>query len=318
MNHYGNFGLVKFLAWLLLCCAVAPAQQVADPSFEPPLGREPKYKAAAGPRILLDEAHFNFHTADGRYLACAKLLRRDGYIVDPNKLPFTRKNLAGARVLLIANALHAENAKDWNLPRQSAFTTQEISELTSWIRDDGGSLFLIADHMPFAGAAADLGKALGVEFNDGYVNDPSQPVRPDLFTREDGALRDHEVTAGIPSVGTFTGSAFRFLPGHNGAPILVLGPQFVSVKPKVIGRADPNTPKEPVGGWLQGAVFSHGKGRVAIFGEAAMFSAQLAGPNKQPVGMNHPKAEHNHRLLLNLVAWLSAARSTSPSPRAAP
>lgn len=309
---------MKFLACLSLCCAVALAQQVADPSFEPPLGREPKYKAGAGPRVLLDEAHFNFHTADGRYLACAKLLRRDGYRVDPNTQPFRRKSLAGVDVLIIANALHAANSKDWNLPRQSAFSAQEIAELTTWIREDGGSLFLIADHMPFAGAAADLGQALGVEFNDGYVNDPGRAALPDLFTRENGFLRDHEVTAGIPSIGTFTGSAFRFLPGQTGVPILVLGPQFVSVKPNVIGRADPDTPKEPVGGWLQGAVLAYGKGRVAIFGEAAMFSAQLAGPNKQPMGMNHPKAGHNHRLLLNLVAWLSGSGSTSPSSRAAP
>lgn len=307
---------MKFLAWLSLCCALALAQQVADTSYDPPLGRESRYKPGAGPRILLDEAHSNFHTADGRYLACAKLLRRDGYTVDPNKLPFTRKNLAGAGVLIIANALHADNAENWNLPRRSAFTPAEIAELGSWIHDDGGALFLIADHMPFAGAAAALGQRLGVEFNDGYASDPRGGGLPDLFTRENAGLRDHEITAGIPSVGTFTGSAFRFLPGHSGAPILVLGPQFVSVKPKVIGRADPNTPKEPVGGWLQGAVFPYGKGRVAIFGEAAMFSAQLAGPNKQPVGMNHPKTEHNHRLLLNLVGWLSAG-STSPSPRAA-
>jgi hypothetical protein len=306
---------VKFLALVSLSCAVALAQQVADSSFEPPLGRDPRYKAGAGPRVLLDEAHSNFHTAEGRYLACAKLLRRDGYTVDPNKLPFTRKNLAGARVLIIANALHAGNAKDWNLPRQSAFTPAEIAELTAWIREDGGSLFLIADHMPFAGAAADLGRALGVEFNDGYAADPGRTALPDLFTRESGSLRDHEVTAGIPSIGTFTGSAFRFLPEQQGVPLLVLGPQFVSVKPKVIGRADPDTPKEPVGGWLQGAVLTYGKGRVAIFGEAAMFSAQLAGPNKQPMGMNHPKAEHNPQLLLNLVAWLSGP-ATSPSPRA--
>lgn len=307
---------MKFLAWLSLCCAVALAQQIADSSFEPPLGRDPKHKAGSGPRVLLDEAHSNFHTSEGRYLACTKLLRRDGYTVDPNKLPFTRKNLGGAGVLIIANALHADNAKDWNLPRQSAFTPAEVAELQSWIHDDGGSLLLIADHMPFAGAAAVLGKALGVEFNDGYAADPRGGGLPDLFTRENGGLRDHEVTSGIPSIGTFTGSAFRFLPGHNGAPILVLGPQFVSVKPKVIGRADPDTPKEPIGGWLQGAVLSSGKGRGAIFGEAAMFSAQLAGPNKQPVGMNHPKAEYNHRLLLNVIAWL-AAGSTSPLPRAA-
>ena len=50
-----------------------------------------------------------------------------------------------------------------------------------------------------------------------------------------------------------------------------------------------------------------GRGRVAVFGEAAMFSAQLAGP-KQPMGMNAPQAEQNHQLLLNVMHWLSRAK----------
>ena len=47
-----------------------------------------------------------------------------------------------------------------------------------------------------------------------------------------------------------------------------------------------------------------GKGRVAMFGEAAMFSAQVAGPERSPAGMNHPAAAQNARLLRNLVRWL--------------
>ena len=48
-----------------------------------------------------------------------------------------------------------------------------------------------------------------------------------------------------------------------------------------------------------------GKGRVAIFGEAAMFSAQLAGPQKRPMGMNDPVAKQNPQFLLNIMHWLS-------------
>jgi hypothetical protein len=47
---------------------------------------------------------------------------------------------------------------------------------------------------------------------------------------------------------------------------------------------------------------------VAIFGEAAMFSAQLTGPKGKPMGMNAPGAEQNHQLLLNVMHWLSRAR----------
>jgi hypothetical protein len=51
-----------------------------------------------------------------------------------------------------------------------------------------------------------------------------------------------------------------------------------------------------------------GKGRVAVFGEAAMFSAQLAGPQKMPIGMNSPDATQNYQLLLNVIHWLTRAK----------
>jgi hypothetical protein len=38
-----------------------------------------------------------------------------------------------------------------------------------------------------------------------------------------------------------------------------------------------------------------------------MFSAQLAGPDKRPMGMNAPEARENPQLLLNLMHWLSRA-----------
>ena len=48
----------------------------------------------------------------------------------------------------------------------------------------------------------------------------------------------------------------------------------------------------------------YGAGRIACFGEAAMFSAQLAGPNHFKAGMNSPEAAQNFQLLLNLIHWL--------------
>ena len=56
---------------------------------------------------------------------------------------------------------------------------------------------------------------------------------------------------------------------------------------------------------LQGAVIPFGKGRVAAFGEAAMFSAQVSGPNRMPAGMNDPGAPQNAQFLLNVLHWLS-------------
>lgn len=291
------------LTQLILVPLLAFGQQVADTAYAPKLGRPPSFRAGSGPKVAIDEAHFNFHTVTGRYEPAANVLRSDGYTVEANKSLLSRNSLAGTKVLMIANAIHESNSENWSLPRKSAFTADEIRELLAWVKDDGGGLFLIADHMPFAGAAEELGQALGIEFTDGYVSDPSRkgPL-PDLFTIEAKTLLAHPVTDGLTSIGTFTGSAFR---APKAIPILRLGPQFVSVMPEVIGKVDANTPRLPVGGWLQGALQQYGKGRIAVFGEAAMFSAQLAGPSKQPMGMNHPKASENYRLLISLVRWLT-------------
>ena len=36
-----------------------------------------------------------------------------------------------------------------------------------------------------------------------------------------------------------------------------------------------------------------------------MFTAQLSGPEREPVGMNAPGAEQNFQLVLNLLHWLT-------------
>jgi hypothetical protein len=44
---------------------------------------------------------------------------------------------------------------------------------------------------------------------------------------------------------------------------------------------------------------------VAVFGEAAMFSAQVSGPQRRPMGMNAPRAGQNPQFLLNVMHWLA-------------
>ena len=58
---------------------------------------------------------------------------------------------------------------------------------------------------------------------------------------------------------------------------------------------------------LQGAVFRYGKGRVAVFGEAAMFSAQKITREDgiSYMGMNRDDASQNPQFLLNVMHWLS-------------
>lgn len=298
------------LALLLLLLVRVPvsAQQVADPNFNPPVPR-PAYKQGRGPVVLIDEAHHNFHTATGRYQPFAELLRRDGYRVEASKTPFSKETLKRAGVLVISNALNERNAEgDWSLPNPSAFTDDEIAAVREWVRG-GGALLLIADHMPMGGAAQKLGEAFGVRWNNGFAAVPDSGSGTLHFKRAEGTLRDHAITRGraaaekIDGVATFTGSAFQVGPGAE--PLLVFGKGVVSLMPEVAWKFTEQTPRVPVEGWYQGAALRFGKGRVALFGEAAMFTAQLAGPNRSPVGMNSPNAPHNAQFLLNVLHWLT-------------
>ena len=65
----------------------------------------------------------------------------------------------------------------------------------------------------------------------------------------------------------------------------------------------------------KGGIRYFGRGRVACFGEAAMFTAQLSSGN--PMGMNHPDASRNTQLLLNVVHWLTGLLQPAPDTPAA-
>ena len=286
----------------------ADAQQLADTSFRPRVAA-PAYPDGTGPVVLLDEAHANFHTLDGRYSAFGRLLAADGYAVRANRERFTRSALDSARVLVIANALHAETAGYRALPAHSAFSDDEIAAVREWVRD-GGALLLIADHMPFAGAAEQLAIAFGITFRNGFNADSAGRPGPVRFRRADGTLRAHPITDGrtagerVDSVTSFTGQAFS-LGAAGGEPLLALPAGSLVLLPEEAWRFSETTPRIAAGGMLHGAVLRFGRGRVAVFGEAAMFTAQVAGETRRRIGMNAPGAEQNAQLALNVLHWLS-------------
>src|SRR5215204_4609162 len=152
--------IVAVCAFLLLACVSVPAQQQADPEFDASVTRR-AYKD--GPRVMFDEAHHNFHTTDGRYKPFVDLLMNDGYNVIRNRQSFVKTRLSGFKILVIANALGAEEDDDEGAAN-SAFTDEEINAVADWVKS-GGALLLIADHAPFGGAASALATRFGVDMS---------------------------------------------------------------------------------------------------------------------------------------------------------
>lgn len=289
----------------LLACA-AQAQQVPDRGYLPALAA-PMYAADAGPRVCVDAAHHNFHTIDDRFFAFAALLRRDGYRVLANAAKLDAAALRACDVLVISNAQPSDAEWDtYPYPTPSAFAADEIAAIHRWV-ERGGALLLIADHMPLAGAASALAARFEVEFIDGFAQRESGEG-VDLFSRSAGTLKDHAIVRGrnatetVESIRTFTGQGFR---APKAGALLVLPDDFVVLMPRIAWEFAADTPKMPGKGLLQGAALEVGDGRAAFFGEAAMFSAQLAGPDKAPMGMNARGAERNHQFVLNVMHWLT-------------
>src|SRR5262249_44213424 len=170
----------------------------------------------------------------------------------------------------------------------------------------GGNLLLIADHAPFGSAAQNLAQRFGVEMSKGFTFDPnnSEPNESSflIFSRDNHLLLDHPITLGrndserIKRVLTFTGQSLK---GPDGTAVLMKLSDTARDKPDRDSTKDVS-----VAGWAQGIAFKAGKGRVVVLGEAAMLSAQIAGPSKFKMGMNHP-GNDNKQFALNIMHWLS-------------
>ncbi|HYC86898.1 MAG TPA: hypothetical protein VEB86_16815, partial [Chryseosolibacter sp.] len=291
-----------FVLVLMLLAAGVSAQQVSDSSFryKP---HSPAYPNKIGTVVHVDEAHNNFHTLSTRYYTFGKVLAADGYQPKPFNEKFSDTSLKDCRILVIANAIAPGDT--WSLPTPSAFTQDEADALKRWVQN-GGSLFLIADHMPCPGAAAPIGNALNVNLYNGYAL--HQKNGPETFTRSSGLFHDNVITNGripaerVDSITIFTGHAF--LPVRSFSPIIAFGNDHRLMLPVVAGEFSEKTPFIEARGLFHSVFFSEGKGRVVIAAEAAMFSAQLAGPDKARMGMNEPTAKNNAQLLLNIIHWL--------------
>lgn len=310
LANTNSCSVTRFTGIVLLCLIVPSlswAQQVPYLDYNPSIV-SPAYKNDSGPLVGIDEAHTNFHTATGRYAAFANLAMRDGYRITRVEKVFSKEQLDFLDILVIANPIHGSNDRNWKLPTPSAYTHEEIEAVKTWV-EQGGSLFLILDHMPFPGGGGKLAEAFGFKFSNGFAYlGNSLGSEPDEFAPGSGLL-DCVITQGrneserVTKMVTFTGSAF--LPPAEAIQVLVFPDKSVSKEPKEAWKFVDGTKEIDISGWCQGAVMKVGNGRIAVFGEAASFTAQLAGSQKRRMGMAAEHADQNYQMALNIMHWLS-------------
>ena len=310
-THTGRLGkrlLSSATVGLVIGAASMFAQQRANPTFDSTLDN-PTYPAAgAAPRVLFDEAHNNFHTADGRYRPFVDLVRADGYEVVRNKDELTLSRLQDFDILIISNALGRTGMRrPAQGPIPSAFTPQECTAIEQWV-SAGGSLLLIADHAPIGAASRELAQRFGVEMSDGFVRDEenSRPTRSSWlrFSRANGLLGDHPILQGrnsgerVNRIETFAGQALK---SSSGVSLLKL-----SLEARVYpARNSPDQDSRPATGGSQGLALQHGKGRTVVLGEAAAWTSQSFPSESSGVILGMSASNDNQKMVLNIMHWLS-------------
>ena len=294
-----GMGAIHAAAAFTLACG----SDSASPSPTSPAPGNPTSPEAV---VLFDAGHYSSHSPSGTYAPFANIARGTGRTV----LPITEINsttLAQGSVLVSVNVLHPSNLSNWTLPTPSAYSQAEVESVRAWV-EAGGGLLLIADHMPFPGAAQEMATAFGTQFSNGFAFDATQISEPQtclqtdevhVFRQSDGTLWPHPTTMGVDAIATFTGSAFQ----SDGQPLMTFGATAVSLMPTTAWEFDATTPRVSVAGWQQGAAKQVGAGRVVVLGEAAMFTEQVCDANVA-MGMQSPVATGNRRFAANVVRWL--------------
>ncbi len=308
-----------------LLATVAIAQQIADPNFDTRVAN-PAFRDRH-PGVLLDEAHFNFHTADGTYKPFVDLITSDGYIVHINRRLFSSQGLERYDILVIAGALGTKRYTDPDAAR-SAFTVNEQHVVAAWVRD-GGSLLIMGDHPPFGSAVADLLSRFDIEYSGGYTIDTSPDNRLErsihtlVFSRQNGLLGDSPLTNGrdvsehVEGVVTFTGNSFKAPSGSltflhvspTGWEVFAHRPVGTIERFKSPPQGLMLRPPASAAGRAQGVAVRFGKGRVVAVGDGALLSAQLVGEDREPKGWNWP-GNDTRQLTLNIMHWLSGLLDT--------
>lgn len=299
-----NFAAFSFSCLLVISLGVAAhSQQIADPHFDAKVDN-PAYSKNF-PRVLFDEAHFNFDTTHDRYKPFADLMFNDGYQLTVNRKPFTKESLKTFKILIIVNALGGEDVDEEGADGP-AFTAIECDAVTDWVRG-GGALLFVADNGPFAAAAEILAQRLGLDMSKGYTTDQANADKElndasfIVYSRENHLLAEHAITNGrsaaerVSRVIVFTGQSLK---GPTGSEA------FLKLADSALDKMASPEKSGTAAGRAQGIALRPGKGRVVVLGDAAMLSAQLSGSDNEPLGINVPGID-NKQLTLNIMHWLS-------------
>jgi hypothetical protein len=265
-----------------------PSELTVDDAFDPPVPK-PAFAAGKGPVVVVDQKHRNVVSLETYFRPVGKFLGKDGYVVKPGTAIFTEASLAGAAVLVIANAQPPAGS----LPGIPAFSDEEIAAADAWVRKGGGLLF-IADRAPFGGPVQLFAHAFGVRLDDNTILRKGDDGKPDgvltISIAADGE-KSHPIFAGVSKVVYVVGESLE------GPGLVLRAPKGTYSGPTAQAAEGPPAAGKPIV-----LAFSHGKGRVVVIGDAGIASAFGSIGGKSHRGISEAD---NAKFVRNAVRWLS-------------
>ena len=303
-----SFCVLLMMVWIGVFDPGTPnAQQVIDTEFHFE-NKYPAYPINKGPKLLIDKAHSPY-VARGAYEPFLKLVREDGFQTNSLDTKITANSLADTQILVVVNAYKKTYSQFPIMQPPAAHDADEIEIISEWV-SNGGRLLIISDHAPFAGGTSALAEKFGFTFFNGYaLRKSSLPFNHGSINYQinDGLNHEHPIIKGgfgkakITQFFTFNGTAFIAPAGAQS--LLTIPNGFVVLMARSLKQVD-TAPQINVSGLSAGSTLNYGNGRVAVFAEAAAFSAQVLNKLKK-MGMNHPNGAKNPIFALATMRWLA-------------
>ncbi|MEZ5790424.1 MAG: hypothetical protein R3D34_06435 [Nitratireductor sp.] len=191
-----------------------------------------------------------------------------------------------ADILVIANAYVRDEFRNHPaMTPPSAFSDEEIERVRRWV-ESGGNLLVLADHAPLGGGSSKLAEAFGFTYLNGHATAGRNTQTPEIrhvvitFKPNQGLNTNTPVTDGstgrkpIQVFHTFGGQAFISAP--DAMQVLTIPEGWSAIFTYKLAEEIRTAPRIDASGMAQGAIMEVGKGRVAIFGEAGGFTAQVS------------------------------------------
>jgi hypothetical protein len=305
--------VVAFCALILVPLAAHAQRQVPDREFTFENG-SPAYAPGGGPPIMLSTTN-SWYVEEGALDPFAMIAASDGFTVRRQDKPLTEALDGFEGILVIANAYLPSYQQHPAMEPPSAFSASEIEAIRAWV-ENGGKLLLLADHAPFGGGASELAAAFGFVFLNGHVVDAEQAARNYShvnieFTPQNGLNTGHPITDG--STGRSAVSRFfcfggqAFIPADGAQVLLTIPEGWDAVFTYRLRDELTTAMRIDASGMAQGAAMEYGKGRLAIFGEAGAFTAQILD-GEFKFGMNTAQGSDNPEFILATLRWLAGYR----------